>query len=164
MAYDEASDTYTCHNGKKLYADHVKKEKTKTGYGRETTVYICRECSGCLHKKECIKGNHRKRPLEERDKTLHVSQKFLKYRGEDLEWVQSPEGCELRMKRSIQAEGSFGDLKQNSRSRRFLCRGTQNVKAESVLLALAHNMDKLHHKIQTERTGAHLFPMKKKSA
>ena len=75
-----------------------------------------------------------------------------------------PGRIELRMNRSIQAEGSFGDLKQNSGFRRFLCRGTQNVKAESILLSLAHNMNKLHHKIQTERTGTHLFSMKKKSA
>lgn len=164
MEYDETADTYTCHNGKKLYADHVKKEKTKTGYERETTVYVCRECSGCPHKKECIKGNRSKKPLEEREKTLYVSKKFLEFRKEDLERIQSLEGYELRMNRSIQAEGSFGELKQNSGFRRFLCRGTQNVKAESTLLALAHNMNKLHHKIQSERTGTHLFSMKKKSA
>ena len=164
MEYDESLDTYICHNGKKLYADHVKKEKTKTGYERDVTVYVCRECSGCPHKKECIKGNHSRKPLEEREKTLYISKKFLKYREEDLERIQSLEGRELRMNRSIQAEGSFGELKQNSGFRRFLCRGTQNVKAESVLLALAHNMNKLHHKIQAERTGTHLFSMKKKSA
>ena len=45
MAYDEATYTYTCHNGKKLYADHIKRGKTQTGYERETTVYVCRECS-----------------------------------------------------------------------------------------------------------------------
>ena len=62
------------------------------------------------------------------------------------------------------AEGSFGELKQNSGFRRFLCRGKQNVEAESILLALAHNMNKLHHKIQAERTGTHLFSLKNKSA
>lgn len=164
MSYDEASDRYTCHNGKKLYADHIEKKKTQTGYVRETTVYVCVECSGCPYKKECIKGNHSKKPLEERDKKLYVSKKFIKYRQEDLERIQSQEGRELRMNRSIQAEGSFGELKQNSGFRRFLCRGKQNVTAESILLALAHNMNKLHHKIQAERTGAHLFPLKKKSA
>lgn len=163
MGYDEASDTYTCHNGKKLYAYHIKKEKTRTGYGRETTAYMCRECSGCPYKKECIRGNHSKKPLEERGKTLYVSKKFIKYRQESLKRIQSPEGCELRMNRSIQAEGSFGELKQDSGFRRFLCRGRQNVTAESILLALAHNMNKLHHKIQAGRTGTHLFSMKKKS-
>lgn len=164
MAYDEAADTYTCHNGKKLYADHIKRGKTQTGYVRETTVYVCRECSGCPYKKECIKGSHSRKPLEEREKTLYVSKKFIKYREEDLERIQSPEGCELRMNRSIQAEGSFGELKQNSGFRRFLCRGKQNVTGESILLALAHNMNKLHHKIQAERTGTHLFSAKKKIA
>lgn len=118
----------------------------------------------CPYKKECIKGNHSKKPLEEREKTLYVSKKFIKYREEDLERIQSLEGCELRMNRSIQSEGSFGELKQNSGFRRFLCRGRQNVKAESILLAFSHNMNKLYHKIQAERTGPHLFSLKKKSA
>lgn len=160
MEYNAQTDTYTCHNGKKLTVSSVRTEKTKTGYERETTVYACADCSGCPYKKECIKGNHCRTPLEERDKVLHVSKKFLQYRKEDLERITSPEGCELRVNRSIQAEGSFGDLKQDSGFRRFLCRGKQNVKAESVLLAFAHNVSKLHHKIQSERTGTHLFPMK----
>ena len=99
--------------------------------------------------------------MEERSKTLYVSKKFNQYRKYDLERIVSDEGCELRMNRSIQAEGSFGDLKQDSGFRRFMCRGTQNVKAEAILLALSHNMNKLHHKIQAERTGTHLFPLKK---
>lgn len=161
MAYDRDRDCYICRNGKTLEVSHVKKEKTKTGYERETTVYACQECSGCPHKKECIKGNHSKKPLEERSKTLYVSKKFLEYRKEDLERIVSDEGCELRMNRSIQVEGSFGVLKQDCGFRRFLCRGTKNVKAEVVLLALSYNMNKLHHKLQSGRTGTHLFPLKK---
>ena len=37
MKYDPQSDTYTCHNGKRLKVSKIKKEKTKTGYERETT-------------------------------------------------------------------------------------------------------------------------------
>ncbi|KAJ49502.1 transposase [Clostridium tetanomorphum DSM 665] len=33
--------------------------------------------------------------------------------------------------------------------------------AESVLLSMAHNINKLHNKIQSGRTGTHLFPIKK---
>ena len=161
MQYDAKTDTYTCHNGKKLQVTQVKKEKSRTGYEKEITIYTCQECSGCPYKKECIKGNHSKKPLEERDKTLYISKKFLAYREEDLERIESVEGCELRMNRSIQVEGSFGQLKQNSGFRRFLCRGTKNVKAEAILLAFANNMSKLHHKIQAEKTGTHLFPLKK---
>ena len=161
MEYDREKDRYICSNGKQLTFSHTKKEKTRTGYERETTVYVCQGCKGCSKKKECIKGNHSRKPLEERSKTLYVSKQFLQYREEDLERIVSREGCELRMNRSIQAEGSFGELKENSGFRRFLCRGKVNVKAEIILLALAHNMSKLHHKIQKGRTGTHLFPLKK---
>lgn len=161
MEYDRDTDTYTCHNGKKLEVSRTKKEKSRTGYEREVTVYVCRECGGCPYKKECMKGNHCKTPLEEREKTLQVSKKFLEYREEDVGRIESEEGLELRMNRGIQAEGSFGELKHNSGFRRFLCRGIRNVTAESILLALAHNINKLHHKIQADRTGTHLFPLRK---
>lgn len=161
MEYDAASDTYTCHNGKKLKAVKVTKSRTRTGYERETTIYACPDCGGCPCKKECIKGNHSKTPLEERNKNLYVSKKFNQYRAEGLERITSEEGCKLRMNRSIQVEGSFGDIKQDMGFRRFLCRGADNVKAECVLLALAHNVRKLHNKIQSGKTGSHLFPLKK---
>lgn len=163
MEYDRESDTYTCHNGKILEAVRVKTDRTKTGYERETTIYTCQDCSGCPYKKECIKGNHSKTPLEERNKNLYISKKFIQYRSEDLERITSEEGCELRMNRSIQVEGSFGDIKQDMGFRRFLCRGMQNVKAECILLALAHNVRKLHKKIQGGRTGSHLFALKKEA-
>lgn len=161
MKYEEGKDTYTCRNGKELTLIQVKKGRTKTGYERETSIYSCQECGGCPYKKECIKGNHSNKPLEERSKTLYISKKFVEYRKEDLERIVSEEGCGLRMNRSIQVEGSFGDIKQDIGFRRFLCRGKKNVQAEATLLALAHNMRKLHHKIQSGRTGTHLFPLKK---
>ena len=41
-----------------------------------------------------------------------------------------------------------------------LSKGTSNVLAESILLAMARNINKLHNKIQKNRTGTHLFPLK----
>ena len=161
MAYDEEHDCYTCKNGKKLTVVGVKKDKTATGYVREKTQYRCEDCSGCPHKTACIKGNNCKTPLEERTKNLEVSKRFKEYRKEDLERILTEEGCSLRLNRSIQAEGAFGELKQDMGFRRFLCRGTQNVLAESTLLAMAHNINKLHRKIQDDRTGTHLFQLKK---
>ena len=160
MDYDEEQDCYTCKNGKKLTVVGVKKDKTATGYIREKTQYRCEDCSGCPHKAACIKGNNCKTPLEERTKNLEVSKRFKEYRKEDLERILTEEGCRLRLNRSIQAEGSFGELKQDMGFRRFLCRGTQNVLAESTLLAMVHNINKLHRKIQDDRTGTHLFQLK----
>lgn len=160
MDYDEISDFYICKNNKKLTVDHVKHSKSKTGYVSEKTIYKCEDCTGCPYRKECIKGNNCKTPLEERTKVLQVSKAFIKYRKEDFERIVSDEGALYRMNRSIQAEGSFGDLKQDMQFRRYLSKGTSNVLAESILLAIARNINKLHNKIQNEKTGTHLFPLK----
>ena len=160
MEYDAQSDIYTCQNGKKLTVDHIRHSKSKTGYVSEKTIYKCEDCSECPYKKDCIKGNHCKTPLEERTKSLQVAKTFLKYRQEDLERILSNDGILFRTNRSIQAEGSFGDIKQDMKFRRYLSKGTTNVLAESVLLAMARNINKLHNKIQKGRTGTHLFPLK----
>ena len=160
MDYDEKSDSYICKNGKQLSFTHVRRSKSKTGYVSEKNIYQCEECKDCPYKKECIKGNNCKIPIEERNKVLSVAKTFLKYREKDLERILSDEGILLRINRNIQAEGSFGEMKQDMQFRRYLSRGTSNVLAESVLLAMAKNVNKLHNKIQKGKTGTHLFPLK----
>lgn len=160
MNYDEVKDCYTCKNGKQLLSTYVRRSKSKTGYISEKTIYQCSECKDCPYKRDCIKGNNCKTPMEERHKVLSVAKTFLKYRKEDLERILSDEGIHLRTNRSIQVEGSFGELKQDMQFRRYLSRGTSNVLAESILLAMAKNVNKLHNKIQKGKTGKHLFPLK----
>jgi len=161
MEYNDSGDYYTCKNNRKLIANKTVKKNTKTGYESEKTIYICEDCSNCAYKSKCIKGNNCKTPLEERVKKLETSKLFNHYRKEALERIVSEEGCKLRVNRSIQVEGSFGEIKQDMGFRRFLCKGKGNVFAESVLLAMAHNINKLHNKIQLDRTGTHLFELKK---
>jgi len=160
MDYDNEKDVYICRNRKILNVVSIKHSKSKTGYISEKTIYKCSDCSECSYKNDCIKGNNCKTPLEERNKVLQVAKKFIKQRQEDLERILSEEGILLRMNRSIQAEGSFGDLKQDMQFRRYLSKGTSNVLAESMLLAMARNISKLHNKIQNGKTGMHLFPVK----
>ena len=160
MDYDEENDSYSCKNGKQLSFTHLRRSKSKTGYVSVKNIYQCKECKDCPYKKECIKGNNCKTPIEERNKVLSVAKTFLKYREEDLERILSDEGILLRINRSIQAEGAFGELKQDMQFRRYLSRGTSNVLAESILLAMAKNVNKLHNKIQKGKIGRHLFPLK----
>ena len=91
---------------------------------------------------------------------MQVAKIFNQKRKENLERIVSHEGIILRMNRSIQAEGSFGDMKQDMMFRRYLSRGTSNVLAESTLMAMARNINKLHNKIQAGKTGQHLFKVK----
>lgn len=161
MEYNESEDYYICADGRKLIVKKIVKKKSKTGYESEKTVYSSENCTNCNLKSKCIKGNNSKIPLEDRTKNLETSKIFNTLRKENLERIVSSEGCELRMNRSIQAEGSFGEIKENMGFRRFLCKGKKNVLAESILLAMAHNINKLHSKIQLDRTGTHLFELKK---
>ena len=160
MKYDADTDVYICRNDKKLAVDGIRRMKTRTGYTSEKTIYKCEDCTGCPYKTDCIRGNNCKTPLEARTKVLQVGKRFLKYRQADLERILSKEGILFRTNRSIQAEGSFGDLKQDMQFRRYLSKGTSNVLAESILLAMARNINKLHNKIQKDKTGTHLFPVK----
>lgn len=140
--------------------DHICYSKSKTGFVSEKTIYKCENCQDCPQKEKCIKGNNCKTPLEKRTKTLQVAKTFIKQRQADLERIVSEEGKLYRMNRSIQAECSFGDIKQDMQFRRYLTKGTINVLAESTLLAIARNINKLHNKIQNGKTGIHLFPLK----
>ena len=98
-------------------------------------------------------------------KTLaEVTEKTLqdqRGRRENLERITREYGTQLRMNRSIQAEGSFADVKADMAFRRYTYRGIDNVTAQSVVLAIAHNINKLHNKIQNDKTGRHLFELKK---
>ena len=152
MGYNEKADTYTCHAGKTLFPIFIKKQKSKSGYESEVTVYECEDCTGCLHKGKCTRAKGNKR--------LYISKSFLEKRQESYENILSEKGILYRMNRSIQVEGAFGVLKNDYEFQRFLLRGKTKVKLEILLLCMGYNLNKLHAKIQNERTGKHLFPVK----
>ena len=163
MDYDPESNTYVCRNGKKLSAVSTRIEKTATGYERKVTIYECENCRNCPYKKDCIKGNNCKTAFKDRNKKLTVSRKLEEKRAECLERITGAFGTQLRMNRSIQAEGSFANVKEDMNFRRYLYRGKENVLAQSTLLAIGFDINKLHHKIMSGRTGTHLFELKKAS-
>ena len=98
--------------------------------------------------------------MEERNKRLNVSKVMKQKREETLERITTVYGAQLRMNRSIQAEGSFAVVKEDMNFRRYLYRGKKNVLAQSVLLAIAYNINKLHFKIQSGRTGQFLTELR----
>jgi len=56
--------------------------------------------------------------------------------------------------------GAFGVLKEDMRFRRFLTRGTNNVRTEILILCLAYNIQKLHNKTIANRQGQFLHEIK----
>jgi len=154
MTYDPVLDEYTCQAGKKIKAKYTGIQKTKSGYEREVTYYECENCTDCPFKKKCTRAKENRK--------LQVSKKFIAQREASLKRITSEEGILLRVNRSIQSEGAFGVIKQNYGFRQFLMRGNKKVSVEILLIALAYNVNKLHSKIQQNRTGTQLF--KKDSA
>lgn len=159
MEYHEAGDYYVCRNGKELHRSGQTHPRTTTGMRRTVTEYSCKDCGGCPFKAQCITGKHWKVPFEERTKTIRVSREMVRYREECRERITSEEGIQLRINRSIQAEGAFALMKEDRQFRRFLCRGKCNVLAESILMAMSQNIGTLHRKIQAGRLGTHLYPV-----
>jgi len=149
MSYDAERDEYTCQAGRKLRAKYESERKSKSGFVSTITHYECDDCSGCPHKKNCTrsKGNRK----------LQVSKRFIQQRATSLERITSKMGILLRMNRSIQSEGAFGVIKQDYGFRQFLLRGNKKVLTEILLVAMAYNINKLHAKIQQNRTGTQLF-------
>ena len=164
MSYDADEDCYICHNGKKIRKVKTRLVKTGSGYLREETHYRCRDCDGCPYRVECMPGKNWKRPVEKRFKKLVVSKEFERLRKKEYELIETEEGKKLRMNRSIQAEGGFGDIKGDSEFTRFLCRGKENVMAEYILFAMAHNLGWLHSRIQNDKLDLHLYELKEEAA
>ena len=164
MQYDKTHDCYICLNGKTIKRAGSRKVKTASGYIREETSYHCSECDGCPYREKCLEGKNWKKPLEKRYKNLTVSRKFEELREEEYRLINSEEGKKLRMNRSIQAEGCFADIKGDSGFVRFLCRGTENVQAEYILFAMAHNLGWLHSRIQNDKLDLHLYEIKQEEA
>ena len=149
MGYDEEADVYTCHTGKHLIPVGIKKQRSRSGYESDVTIYECEDCGGCPCKEKCTRAKKNKR--------LYVSKSFIEKRQESYENILSEKGILYRMNRSIQVEGAFGVLKSDYEFQRFLLRGKTKVKLEILLLCMGYNINKLHTKIQNERLKSHLF-------
>jgi transposase len=153
MRYLEEADAYICANDRILWRIGTHHKRSISGYRSKLSVYECEDCRSCPYKEKCTKalGNRR----------MELSRIFIEKRQKSYKNITTEQGIHLRMNRSIQVEGAFGVLKSDYEFNRFLTRGKNNVKTEFKLLCLGYNINKLHAKIQNERLGQHLHPMRK---
>jgi hypothetical protein len=68
---------------------------------------------------------------------------YLKYKQQVREKLRSEEGYALSIRRMIEPESVFGQIKNNRGFRRFLLRGLPKVSLEVGWLSLAHNLLKI---------------------
>ena len=150
LPYDPETDSFTCPNGKKLVHICDRHRKSDNGYSSTKQNYICENCAGCPHREKCFKGKYENRKIS-------LSQTFARQKREAAERINTPEGIQLRVNRSIQVEGAFGVIKEDYGFRRFLTRSKRKTETQFFLLAFAYNIRKLCNRRKSGRFGAALF-------
>ena len=152
MAYYAPGDYYLCRNGRILDRVGTSTEHSKDGTTREVARYRCEDCSACPHRAACCKARDPDRPKE-----LVICREFTEYREASLKRITTEKGKLLRVNRSIQAEGAFGQLKHNRRFVRFLTAGNVKVSCELYLLAISQNIRKAIFKCNTGSLENHIL-------
>ena len=71
---------------------------------------------------------------------------LLELQAEARRLLKSAEGIELRVRRSIEVEGAFGEIKADSNYTRIHRRGKRSVETEIGLVLLGYNLRKYHAK------------------
>ncbi len=104
-----------------------------------------------------------KRTKAQGNRKMQVAKNFIEKRQKSYENIITEKGIQLRVNRSIQVEGAFGILKSDYGFNRFLTRGKNNVRNEFILLCFGYNINKLHSKIQNERSKTPLHSIKQTS-
>jgi len=156
MVYVEEGDYYVCANLERLVFSGEHTFAPKNGVKQTNRVYRCVSCEGCTLRRECCKSKDASTPKE-----IEVNREFVAYRERSLKNITSSHGIRIRVNRSIQAEGTFGVIKQDHHFRRFLCRGKKKVASELFLLGMGHNIRKHYRKSMDGRLDDHLFRVKK---
>lgn len=130
--YNEEEDNWTCAAGRKLVFRNEKKETTESGFEIRKRHYRSVSCEGCPLKSACTKAKG--------NREISVSLKYLRYKQQVREKLRSEEGYALSVRRMVEPESVFGQVKNNRGFRRFLLRGLPKVSLEVGWLSLAHNL------------------------
>lgn len=131
-----------CPNGRKF--DHYDGDRSSISRAGNLTILQNysepKHCEGCPLRDKCI-PKYNKRGY--RQNSVNVVGEELK--AEARKQLDSEKGIELKTKRSEQAEGAFGVIKEDMRFTRFHRRGMKNVKMEFLLVIMGYNLRKYHH-------------------
>ena len=101
--------------------------------------YGCNECNYSYKCKALMKEENKKKDYRIKE----ISIDYEKFKEQARQNLLSPKGIEIRINRSIQVEGTFGQIKQNMNYNRFRRRGFQEVSCEFMLECLGANIRRL---------------------
>src|SRR5690625_4288155 len=134
--YNEATDTFTCPNNRRLHYIYESNRTDKYGFKRTFKVYESESCSDCPVRSLCTKaveGNNRK---------LFYNEKWEYQKEYVREKLSNEETGEIYGKRKIDVEQVFGFLKANLGFTRMSVRGKSNVHNEMGFALMEVNIKK----------------------
>ena len=134
-----------CPNGKTFRFAYRRAVKGNL-YGRQEEIYECEDCSGCPYAEQCKKTDG--------NRTIRLNLELTAMHHEVLDNLESTHGALLRMNRSIQAEGTFGIMKQDRWYKRIVRRGLDFVRLELYLVSIGHNLYKYYNKTHRSQYAA----------
>ena len=134
-----------CPNGRRMRFAYRRPVKGNH-YGREEEVYVCEDCSDCPYASHCKKTDQ--------NRTIRLNQELTDIHREVLQNLNSIHGALLRRNRSIQAEGTFGIMKQDRDYRRTRRRSLDLVRTELFLVSIGHNLYKYCNNLQKQQIAA----------
>ena len=129
------NDGVICLNtniGEQVPFDYCHRKRNKDG-----VLYKFNGCSDCNYSYKC------KAKLKNKDEDYRYIELIPDYellKEEARNNLLSPKGIEIRINRSIQVEGTFGQIKNNMNYDRIRRRGLEKVSAEIMLMCLGVNI------------------------
>ena len=106
---------------------------------KNSKLYKFKGCSNCKYSYICKKN------LKNKNDNYRLYELIPEYellKEETRKNLKSPKGIEIRVNRSIQVEGTFGQIKQNMHYTRIRRRGLEKVSCEVMLICLGANIRK----------------------
>jgi hypothetical protein len=140
MPYDAESDSFLCPDGKRIVFKESREERNKNGFTSAIRLYECKDCPGCPFFKQC--GSPQRE--EGGNRTIRVNRNWENHKERMREKLKSEEGRKRMKQRGHDVETCFGDIKGNQLFRRVHLRGLEKVKTEFTVIAMAHNLRKMH--------------------
>ena len=135
--YLNDDNTITCLNGKIGYPVILENRHPKKA---KAIFYKIDNCTDCPFKPYCMKYS---KNIDADNKIFEVIPKFMKYKQQAESNLLSIKGIEMRVNRSVQVEGVFGNEKQNRGYTRIRRRGLSKSSTEMMLVLLGLNIKKL---------------------
>lgn len=130
-------NTITCLNNQIGYPTSIEGRHPKKA---KAIFYKIDGCNDCPFKMFCMKF-HKNTSCNYR--IFEVIPELIRYKQQSESNLLSVKGIEMRVNRSIQVEGVFGNEKQNRNYIRIRRRGLQQVSTEAMLVLLGLNIKKL---------------------